>query len=556
MKSKKLSFNMSKMLIMFALIPLCVGMIVAVILAATQITSSLEEQTKLTLKVASQDLRSYYMDEINTTGDIAYDTSYVDHLKNDGVELTIFKGDTRFATSLIGADGKRIEGTKAGDAVISECLNGGQDFYSDNVVINNNNYYVYYTPMTDKAGKTFGMAFAGKTCDAVKAAETGIVIKLVVVAVVAIIIFAIAALVLAKKVAMPLEDSAETLEKLANGDLSARTSTRSSIDETSRVLGATSKLRDSLENIISQTKNISNSLTADAANVSSLSSRSEDGAMQIADAMEDLAQGATSMAENVQNINEQVIEMGMAIDEITENAESLAKSSDAIKIANTDASEYMDKVSASSERSVSAVHDISRQISSTNEAIEEVKAATDAITEIASQTNLLALNASIEAARAGEAGRGFAVVATEISNLSDQSNSMAEKIRDIVKNITEKSERSVELSSEVATIISEEQDYIKETQRKFEVLNDEINNSLEQIANVSKKASDLDKAKFEITSSVQDLSAISEENAASNQEVSASISSITESIKEIAQSSTDTNDRASTLTQTVDYFRI
>lgn len=551
----KARFTLKKMLMLFAMVPLVAGMLLAVIVAARELTTNLEEQTKNTLATASNGLKNHYEKVLASNGEIAYDTSYVDSFKGQEVELTVFQGNMRYFTSILDDAGKRIEGTKASDGVISACLTGGNDYYSDDVKINGKPYYVYYMPLKNPDGSTYGMAFAGKTCDNVNSAIRKIIILLCCCAVGLIVLFVIVALILAQKVSQPIAEIAGNIENISEGDLSQSITAVSSIAETTMLIDSATKLQQALSDIIGKTKNISLLLGNDSESVSTLSAQSSDGATQIADAMEDLAQGASGMAENVQSINEQAIEMGIAIENISANATELIESSNNIQSANQDASEYINKVSSSSVKSVEAVNSITRQIQETNEAVDRIKDAVDMISSIASQTNLLALNASIEAARAGEAGRGFAVVATEIGSLSDQSDQSAKEIKSIVSEIIEKSEQSVALSSEVAKIITDEQGYIQETQDKFTLLNQEIDASIQGISQISQKINSLEDVKNVIISSVQDLSAISEENAASNQQVSASVSGIVDAISEIARSSGDTNTRAQDLNNTVGYFK-
>lgn len=51
------------------------------------------------------------------------------------------------------------------------------------------------------------------------------------------------------------------------------------------------------------------------------------------------------------------------------------------------------------------------------------------IEDITRRTKMLAMNALIEAARAGDAGRGFAVVANEVSEISNQVNTITKELR-------------------------------------------------------------------------------------------------------------------------------
>ena len=554
-KKKGMKLSMVKMLMMFAFIPLICAVVVMTIVSYTKIGNKLEDNTKEELQVACQGLKEYYSYDLETNGDIAYDTVYVDSLAAKKVDLTIFKDNVRFFTSIKDGSGKRIEGTNASDAVWAT-VSAGNEYYSNDVKINDIDYYVYYMPLNNPAtGELWGMAFAGKTCEDVKAAKSEMLTSLLIVAAILLVASGVVVVLLAKRVATPLTEIASSVSEVANGELGANFDTNSAVSESKLLIESTRKLQSNLNDIIGKTKSVSSELAQKSAAMSKAAEYSNDGTEQISQTMEDLANGATAMAQSVQDINEQVISMSGAIQNIADNVDNLSSSSKNIMDANNNATEYMNKVSVSSQKSVDSVHSISKQIESTNEAIVKIEEAVEAITNIASQTNLLALNASIEAARAGEAGRGFAVVATEISNLSEQSDSSANEIKKIVGEIVQRSEASVRLSAEVAEVITEEQGYIQETQNKFELLNTEINNSLNEINSITQKTRALEGVKEVIVSSVQDLSAIAEENAASNEEVSASITHIATSINEIKNSSEEIDSMAKQLNSDVSYFR-
>ena len=430
---------------------------------------------------------------------------------------------------------------KAGKAVSSQVVE-----YKFNGVMKYAAYYVNDT-------KDFIICISADEDD-VMAEANSIVTMAVILVVVFVLVFAALAYILAGIVSKPIAKVADALEDIAGGNIANKVDVAGNIKETKLLVAAATKLQSELSSIIGKTKGISLDLRSGAESVNALAETSSDGASQISSAIDDLAQGSTSMAESVQSINEQVIEMGIAIENIANNAQELAQSSTNIQSANADATEYINKVANSSVKSVDAVQSISSQISETNAAVNQIKDAVDMISSIASQTNLLALNASIEAARAGEAGKGFAVVATEIKSLSEQTNGSTEQIKAIVSEIVAKSEKSVQLSTEVAEIITEEQQYIEDTQAKFNVLNDEIAASLNGINSIATRIETLNTAKVSITDSVQDLSAISEENAASSQQVAASVSGIVDAINEITDSSNTTNSMAADLTETVSYF--
>lgn len=95
---------------------------------------------------------------------------------------------------------------------------------------------------------------------------------------------------------------------------------------------------------------------------------------------------------------------------------------------------------------IKKIDDLNQSVKVSQQSIEQMKEVSNVIADfakvnsgIANKTNILSLNASIEAARAGEHGRGFAVVAKEVQTLASQTKTS---------------------SAEIATKISEVQDYV------------------------------------------------------------------------------------------------
>ena len=556
---KKLSFKNALML--FAILPLILAVMTLAVLSIFYMKSSLEKRVKQTLRIAALDLAEYYAYDLATgtgleeDGWVKYEPDFLDHLKEADVELTLFKGDTRFCTSILDDNGDRIEGTKAADDVIETVLKEGDEFFSEDIVINGIDYYVYYVPLFGPDGKPVGMAFAGERCQLVNKNLNNMMIVVLSISVILIVFVSTFSMLMAGKIAKPIKLSSNALAKIANGNLATDTRIRSGIRETGDLIMSLNVLKKKLNDIIGNIREVSVQLNEDSNNVNSLSVSSAESSNQISSAMEDLANAATHMTQNVEDINMQVTHMNNTIDVLSDSSNTLAVSSDNIQKANGDAAEYINRVSKSSEQSVEAVNDITKQITETNASIAKIKDAVEIITSIANQTNLLSLNASIEAARAGEAGKGFAVVAAEIGNLSAQSNSSATEIKNTVEEIVEKSEQSVVLSKRVSSLIEEEQKYISDTLNKFNILNNEISDSLEKINLVSENTKALEEIKQNITRAVQELSAISEENAASNEEVSASVTGIADSIEQIKDSSDVTKSNANNLVDVIGYFK-
>ena len=552
-KMKKINFM--QILLLIGGIPLITAIVILTLYSANKMESELETSTYSRLKACAISVEKYFSWDINEgileKDDISY--SFIDSLKDDDIEMTFFENDTRFITSIKDETGNRTEGTKSSPEVW-ESVKNGNAYTSSNIEINGNKYFVYYTPVYSKNGEVIGMGFAGEKTSIVEAAKRNLLTNLFIISGILIVLFTTILVFLSFKIRKPLALTANSIEKIAGGNLFTDISIHSSIREITMLIDSANTLKEKLSSIVKKVDDHVGILKDNTTSLHDLVSSSSDGTSQINTAIDELSKTAVTLAENVQDVNAKSIQMGNDITDIDQDVQILQTNSAQMDTASSDATLSINTVMDSTSHSAEIIERIANQVEETNTAISAISEAVDLIMDITEQTNLLSLNASIEAARAGQAGKGFAVVAEEIKKLAEQSANGAEEIKNTAKNIFEKSNQSVKLAEEIRKLIKQEQGYVTTAKESFELLNSTIKENIDAVSRISEKTKQLDAVKQDIIGNITELSAISQENAASNEEVVANIASVADAIVEINKDTEHVNSVSKELATLMEYF--
>ena len=545
-----------QVILMIGCIPLTVAIMAITIYSAGRMKSELIDSTYLRLKACTTSVEQYFTwdirEDILERDEISY--QFIDSLKADDIEQTLFIGDERFITSIIDENGKRNEGTKA-EPEIWEQVKAGNDYKASGVEIHGEKYYVYYSPVYSDDGEILGMAFSGERQSAVENSLADTLMNQFIISGILLVLFVCIMIVLAFRIRRPLMITSGYIERVADGDLSGRPECSSVISEVKTLINASTSLADKLGGIVTEVDEHADILDSSMASLNELAETNSTSTNQIRQVMDDLSSTAVTLADNVQSVNAKVSEMGDNMSAINSEAVTLNDNSDKMNRAGQNVSESMTLVLTSSHTASDIIAQLIEQVNETNKAIASINEAVELISDITAQTNLLSLNASIEAARAGQAGRGFAVVASEIKQLADQSSQGADSIKNIADNILEKSNRSVILTGRMKELAEQEQTDIGNAKESFDILNRIIEENAAIAQTVMDKTKNLEALKLDIINSVSELSAISEENAASNEEVTARVTEIAESVNRISEDTQTVRKVSSDMKELMDYFK-
>ena len=480
-----------------------------------------------------------------------------DFKKKTNVDVTVFWKKTRMVTSAIDKDGKRVTGTAIPDSVYDKVMQDGK-YFSDNVDIEGTEYYGYYEALKNADGSSQAIIFTGMPSSDVKAIYKK---RLVNTTVFMIIITLMACALLAVVITFIVKAITKVighLDEVADGKMDFKISEKllQRSDEIGNIARSVHTLIGGLASIVVNIHHSTGELAEFKDDFQKKFETINNSISNVNVAVDEIANGATSQADETQKVNSQINDMGDAITKTSQNVDSLTQSTEQMKEHNEQLDTTIQELMEISDRNKESLAAVYNQTNETNQSVMHIGNAVDMITDIAGQTNLLSLNASIEAARAGEYGKGFAVVADQIRQLADQSANTAKEIGEIVAELIENSNTSVETMGVVRQEMTGQYEKLNTTKDIFEQLNEEVNNVVTAIESISTEVESLDKLKGEVLGSAESLAAIAQENAASTEETSASMVELGEIVNDCNTKTQQLVDIADSMEENVHKFHV
>ena len=293
-----------------------------------------------------------------------------------------------------------------------------------------------------------------------------------------------------------ISEISNVLESMAQGNYR--------VDVNKEYVGDFFKIKESLLDIVDETKKVLATIQITAQEIDS-------GSEQMAKAAMDLAEGSTVQSQMVQEVAEMVNKMAVSLEDKAKEAE------ETVKMAEGAAAVMMD--------GNAKMQELKEAIGEIEKCSNEIHNIIGTIEDIANQTNLLSLNASIEAARAGDAGRGFAVVAEQVKNLAEESANAAGETKKLIETTVAAVRKGISFADVTAESMNS---VISKAQESTGMMNKIAIELREEVTNMYQIDSDVAR----VAEIVDNNSATSEETAAVSQQQTAQVATMVQMLEQ------------------------
>lgn len=550
---------------LLAILPVLVMCIVAMIISNTVVKNKLLEDAKQELKATANTVLAAYN---QNTGDyfensakdvwkgsynVSLSTPFIDDISaKTGMAVTFFYHDTRLVTSLIDKDGKRIVGSKAGEFLVKNVLEDGNDVFTNRVLVEDEFYFGYYIPVRqNNSEEIIGMIFAGIPTSEIYASLNLITTVFTIAIVLILVLTIVVCTLVARGIAKSIQSSMDVVQQISDGNLDVEIQEEmlSRKDEVGALSISTQKLADSLSRLIGMISNNTMTLNASSEEMNAVAGQASSAVESINSDLKNVLTGAEKQSVSAQNITQNIESMNIRLEQTLGEVEELADATKRMLKAQNSVDETMSSLNASNTEVLKEVENIQKQTRQTYESVVKIMEAVTFISDIADQTNLLSLNASIEAARAGEAGRGFAVVAEEISKLANQSNDASIEISEIVKVLSDNSDMTMKIMDAVQSAINEQTQNVSDTEGIFAQMQKHIVRVADGVDSIREATTKLGNETDEIAKDIKNLSDIAQSNEDTvkgtisySGEVLNTVNSVTDMSVEVSTSANDMAD--------------
>lgn len=470
--------------------------------------------------------------------------SYAGYVTSDGREFLLQETKNavlqRYAGDNLFVGNSFYEETK-------DAKEGGSDY----VKVNGKKYLYVYEPV----GKGDILICTLVPESTIVSALSAIRIVTVLIVLLACAVAFLAGMYLTKSISSALNQACEALAGAAEGDLSQKI-TNKRRDEFGKLNGAMNKMLGGIRGLISDNQKFGQ-------RVVNLSNDVVGSSMEIGDSMKQVVESMNMVTREVDNQAGQT-EQGMTrINEFSDKINSIYGESESMVSKTEETLNTVEKgkdivgnLYEKSEDTAAVTSVLIEDIAQVEEQSRNIEVIMKTIEEIAGQTNLLSLNAYIEAARAGESGRGFSVVAEEIRKLAEQSMDAGVRVRGIVTDIKDITNKTGESAKKTEMFLREQTTALNETIEMFGTISNQVSGLVTAIRDIQGNMSGMVANKEDVVMVMQSISNIAEEIVRSVNTVSEVVNDKMQQVDMLVSNAESLNKEAEELSRSMEKFKV